>query len=139
MPGRRKRKPNSRSGFTLAEVIIASMLFFVISGGFITAYLSAMRTHMVANDFYRATCIARNRIQRAWTLDFDSLPLLGEMETPVDELGNIDTAGSFRRTTSVSNTVPNCTRVTVQVRYPVPNGKLSPATVDVHTMIARGI
>ncbi|NQU39025.1 MAG: prepilin-type N-terminal cleavage/methylation domain-containing protein [Lentisphaerae bacterium] len=138
MLGRRKGKRNE-AGFTMVEVVIASAIFFVIAGGFIAANISAMRTHTVASDLYKATCIARNRIQRARTLDYESLGLLSEYEAAVDEFGNIDQSGVFRRTTTVSNAVPTCTRIVVRVFFPVPNGRLSGESVDVYTMIAEGM
>lgn len=135
----RRGAKRKQAGFTLVEVIIASVIFFGIAGAFIAAYLSAMRTHAVASDFYKATCIARNRIQRARTLDYDSLSLLSEVDASVDEDGNVDQGGKFRRTTLVSSVSPACTRIEIKVRFPVPNGRLSSETVDVHTMIAEGM
>jgi type II secretory pathway pseudopilin PulG len=132
-------KRGKRAGFTIVEVVIASAVLFMISGGFILSYLSAMRTHLMARDYYRATCMARNRLQRAHALDYGSLPLLDEDMTPVDELGNADPAGVFRRTTAVTNLVPTCTRLAVTVHYPVRNGALSPEPVEVATMITEGI
>jgi Tfp pilus assembly protein PilV len=136
---RQCRRRRGDEGFTLVEAVISSVIFFVIAGGFIAAYISSMRTHQMSNDFYKATCIARNRIQRARSLEFDSLPLLAEQDASVDEFGNVDNAGRFVRTTTVSNTVPTCTRIAVNVKFPLPGGGVSPQGIEVHTMIAEGM
>ncbi len=136
---RLQKQKNKRVGFTLVEALISSALFFVIAGSFVAAYISAMRTHRMASNFYRATCIARNRIQRARTLDYDSLALLSEVEASVDENGNRDLSGHFQRTTSISNTVLACTRIRVNVKFPISGGGVSPEGVEVHTMIAEGM
>ncbi|MBT3294449.1 MAG: hypothetical protein HN919_14655 [Verrucomicrobia bacterium] len=136
---RRDNRKGRRDGFTIVEAVIASVIFFVITGSFIAAYLSAMRTHMMATDLYRATCIARNRIQRARTLDYGSLSLLGEQDAAVDELGNVVQGGAFRRTTVVSATTPACTRIAVTVQFPIPNGRVTTNGVDVATMITEGM
>jgi len=137
--GRSQATGTSRAGFTLVELMIATSIFLVVALAFTGAYLSALRTHLMSSDYYKATCIARNRLERAKALAFDSLPLMAEEETPVDADGNPDPAGVFRRTTVVSNSVVNCARITVQVRFPKGNGGLSDKTVDVHTMIADGV
>ena len=135
---RQKTSGQGRDGFTVVEAVIASAMLAVISGSFILAYISAMRTHLVASDFYKATCIARNRIQRARTLDFDSLSLLVETTASVDQDGNIDSEGQFRRTTVVTNDLPGRVRISISVQHPIPNGRLSSQPVEVFTMIAKG-
>ncbi|MBL7076670.1 MAG: prepilin-type N-terminal cleavage/methylation domain-containing protein [Kiritimatiellae bacterium] len=127
------------SGFTLVEAVISSALFFIIAGSFIAAYISAMRTHKMSSDYYKATCIARNRVQRARTVDFESLPLLAEDDAKIDQDGDPDTGGQFRRTTLVSSMAPACKRISVNVQFPLPGGGVSPAGVSVHTMIAEGM
>lgn len=133
------QRRSRRAGFTLVEAMIASALFFVISGGFIAAYISGMRTHRMASDYYRAICIARNRIQRARTLEYDSLNLLTEIDRPVDQNGNPSIDGQFRRTTLVSNTVPECTMISVDVNFPLPGGGVSAEGMQLHTMITEGM
>ena len=137
-PAVRRGKKNN-AGFTLVELMIACAIFLVVSVAFIGAYLSTLRTHLMSSDYYKATCIARNRLERAKALSFSSLSLMAEEEMPVDDDGNRDPAGAFRRTTVVSNNVVNCARITVQVRFPVRNGGLSEGSVDVHTMITDGV
>jgi hypothetical protein len=134
---RRNGRKRKQDGFTVVEAVIASAVLAVICGSFIMAYLGAMRTHGMATDYYRATCIARNRIQRAWTLSFDSLPLLVETAAPVDGNGNLDNSGHYRRTTVVTNEMSGRAHISVRVHFPVPNGRLSVQPVNVETLIAE--
>jgi len=66
------------SGFTLTEVMVASgvLLFFVL--GLLAALLMGIRTLDLSVQHYRATSIARNRVQRARSFSYSSLPLLQE-------------------------------------------------------------
>ncbi len=109
-------------GFTMTEVMVASMILMLFLAGFIGSFIMALRTLDASNNHYRATSIARNRIQRARSFEFASLPLLEETDNVIDRYGNIDQAGTFRRSTMISTntpTAPHTVRIRVEVRYPL--------------------
>jgi len=112
----------SRGGFTLTEVMVASTLLMIFLGGFLASFMMGARALDMSTNHYRATAIARNRIQRARSFDYDSLTLLEETEVSVDRYGNLDQSGTFRRSTTIdTNTVtaPHTVRVLVGVRFPI--------------------
>ena len=124
-------------GFTLVEVMMASVILVIVSVGFGAGMLAAMRTHRASADYYKAASIARNRIQRAKVLDFNSMATLAENDTHVNESGNIDdgSAGRFRRTTTITYVYWNCVNVDVKVCFPMPFQSVSTAPVELNTMI----
>jgi len=124
----------SCKGMTLVEVMIASIIFLIISTAFAAAILAALRTAYMASDYYTATCIARNRIQRAKSMDFDSIPLLAETNTLVDAQGTISVTGRYERTTLVSNAAPWTYSVKVSVAFPLRMG-FSSEPVEIETLI----
>lgn len=112
----------SCGGFTLTEVMVASTILMIFLGGFLASFMMGFRSLDMSTNHYRATAIARNRIQRARSFDYDSLTLLIENEVPIDRHGNADPSGTFRRSTDIfTNTVtaPHTVRVQVGVRFPV--------------------
>jgi|GEM_PF-711453 len=128
-------KNTARHGITLTEMMVASLIFLLISTSFTAAMLTALRTQYMAVDYYAATCIARNRIQRAKTMDYDSLPLLAEDDLRVDSNGTATSAGRYLRSTSVSNAAPWTYSVKVRVSFATKTGALSDQPVEVETLI----
>ncbi len=115
-------RKRSCGGFTLTEVMVASTILMLFLGGFLASFIVGLRTLDMTTNHYRATAIARNRIQRARSFDYDSLTLLIENEVPIDRHGNADSSGTFRRSTDIfTNTVtaPHTVRIQVGVRFPV--------------------
>lgn len=113
---------DSRSGFTLTEVMVASTVLMIFLGGFLASFILGVRTLDMSTSHYRATTIARNRIQRARSFNYDSLSLLEENEARIDRHGNVDSSGDFRRSTLIfTNTVtaPHTVRIEVGVRFPI--------------------
>lgn len=127
-----------KSGFTLVEAMIAGVILMFFVGGFVLTFIMAMRTVHTATNHYRATSIARNRIQRARAFDFGSLELLEENEIGIDQFGNSDPGGRFRRSTSISTNwaTPHTVRIRVGVRYPLGTGANLSAPVVVESLIA---
>jgi prepilin-type N-terminal cleavage/methylation domain-containing protein len=127
----------SGAGFTLVEVMVASIIFMIFCVFFLSSTIASMKSQQLACDYYKAMTIARNRIQRAKTFEYSSLPLLNEVQAPVDGDGNIDTAGIYKRTTIVSaytNGTPNLYKVTIQVYYPGARRTLSDQPVEISTL-----
>jgi prepilin-type N-terminal cleavage/methylation domain-containing protein len=118
---RRVLQDRSRSGFTLTEVMVASTIMMIFIAGFLSAFIMGMRTLDMSINHYRASAIARNRIQRARSFDYDSLTLLEESEARIDQYGNSDPNGTFRRSTSITTntaTAPHTIQIEVGVRFP---------------------
>lgn len=121
-----------KAGFTLVEAMVAGSVLLIFVAGFTTALIFGVRSLQTANNHYRAMSIARNRLQRAMSFDFNSLDLLRESDVRIDHFGNLDGQGRFRRSTRVSTNwpTPYTVRVQVGVRYPLARGpELSPPIV----------
>jgi len=126
---------HSNEGFTLMEVMITSACFLVVAIGFTQAMLVAMRTHYLSRNYYWATCIARNRLQRAWSMSFDSLGMMRETSKHVDRYGNQTSDGRYLRSTIVSNITADSVWISVQVLYPGVPGGGSVVPIEVTTLI----
>lgn len=134
------RRSGSAAGFALMEVMVASAIFTIAAVGFARAYVTAIRTQTMAKNHYRATCIARNRIERARGTEFASMPMLAETDRRVNELGSADSTGGYLRTTTVdTNLPPNAVSVTVSVKYPDRMTVVSTTPITVSTLIYRGM
>ncbi len=108
-----------RRGYTLLEVVIAGSIFAMLALGFSAGLISAIRTQQMAHDLYIATTIARNHIQRARTLPFNSVHLIEEDYIPVDAEGYFAQEGIYRRTTTVTNLSPSAVRMQVDIFVPL--------------------
>lgn len=135
----RARAANNDSGFTLTEVMIASIIFLIASLGFSFGLIAALKTQYMAADHYAAMSIARNRIQRARSLNYDSLGLLNESEFRVDEFGLQSSSGRYYRTTSVADYATNCVELTVGVNFTKPDGATNEVPISIKVLIARGM
>ena len=128
-----------QSGFTLTEVMIASMIFLIASLGFSFGLIAALKTQAMSGSHYTSMTIARNRIQRARSLNFDSLPLLAETDLRVDNYGNQSSSGYYYRSTSVANYATNCVELTVSVLFTKTDGSLVEVPVSLQMLIAKGM
>ncbi|MDD4872848.1 MAG: prepilin-type N-terminal cleavage/methylation domain-containing protein [Kiritimatiellae bacterium] len=129
-----------KSGFTLTEVMIASLILLIVSFGIMGGIIAALKVQANAADYYRATCIARNRIQHAKVLAFASMTNgLSEAIVQVNQDGDKDPPPlDFWRATSVSDVVANSVMlVTVDVWYSVKPGVKSASPVTIQTMIEK--
>ena len=124
-------------GFTIIEVVVASLILVLGITAIFTAMTTAIRSQYMANNFYHATCIARNRVQRGLALPFESLPVLQEDKRPVDQDGNVNVSGPFERTTTLTKLTDNCYKIHVDVYYPIGSGRMSAEPVTVESMVAR--
>jgi hypothetical protein len=117
--------------------MIASLIFLIASLGFSFGLIAALKTQHMAGSHYAAMSIARNRIQRARSLNFDSLGLLSESEFRVDEFGLQSSSGRYFRTTSVTNYSTNCIELTVGVAFTEPNGATNAVPISIQILLAR--
>ncbi|MCG2661357.1 MAG: prepilin-type N-terminal cleavage/methylation domain-containing protein [Kiritimatiellae bacterium] len=138
MADKSPRRVRPRSGFTLIEVMVCSVIFVLFCVSFLNSAFASIRSQQLACDYYKAMTIARNRIQRATQFEYDSILLMSEDQVAVDGKGNIASAGIYRRTTSVSvytNGTPNLLQFTVQVHYPGARRTISTKPVELSTLI----
>ena len=132
-------KGNGSAGFTLTEVVIAMAVLAIAGTGFGVGFVNAMRTNRQAKNYYHATTLARNRIQRARAMAFDSLPLLAEVEQPIDEKGTPHNAGAFARTTLVEPHDSLTYRIAVELYYPDTRGNITSAPVTIETILHKAM
>lgn len=121
MPAVQNKKTN-RGGMTLVEVMVSLAILGV---GLTAAYFavnSAMQTRKFAHDYYVATLIANNQIEFARNMPFSQLVTLrDDSNTRVDDYGDVDPSGRFRRTTTIGlrwGGDSNLTQVSVSVAVP---------------------
>ena len=124
----------NHSGFSLVEVSVASAVFMVIAGTFISGLVSAAQTQTTAFHYHRAACVARDRIERAQGAPYASLPAMDETQRRVDECGNPDVCGLFLRSTQAAVSV-NTTELRVRVWFPTQHGAISAMPVEVATVL----
>ncbi len=113
-----KHKRRRNGGFTLTEVVVAAFILATGFTGFGIGFMQAMRTNRLAKHHYQAMCLARNRLQRARSISFSSIPLMEEDFQFIDQEGNLDPQGRFRRTTQVILLGDSLYDVMVEVYYP---------------------
>ncbi len=137
VPGRKR----NNSGFTLVEVMVASIVLVIVSSGIMSGIIAALKVQANATDYYRATCLARNRIQLAWSRSWDEIPTIADSNfqfNAIDEETVCDT-GEYMRTTFVTPTGTNCLNVTVQIWYRVKPQVWSPQPVTMETIISSNL
>lgn len=105
----------NKDGITLVEVLVAILIFTICIGGMCRLGVSVRETSDRARDHYTAINIAKSRLERVKTFEFDQLPYFVENEVRVDENGTPDTDGLFRRSTTVTDVKSNLRNVTVSV------------------------
>jgi Tfp pilus assembly protein PilV len=133
-----KRQP-AKAGFSLTEVMVAGAILAFSCAAVFAACIGAIRTQYAASGYYRASCIARNRIQRGIALPFTTMPMLSEQDRRLDEEGNISYRGTYRRTTTVTQVSDNCYEITVAVLYPAGPGMMSATPVEIRSKVTRGM
>lgn len=107
-----------KSGVTLAEVIVASVLLTMIVGSFLSILLMSSTSVKTTDYIYTATDLAKSRIERLKGLDYNSLPNAEETDSRLDKSGNPDPTGDFYRATEVNADYgTDLTEVKVEVYY----------------------
>lgn len=116
----RGKPMRTRAAFTFVEVVVAMALLGLALAGIYSVITMSMQTRQHAHDYYVATIIAGNQIERAKTFLFDELHDLEEHERVVDERGIPTPSGRFLRTTEVENVAGNewLRKVSVEVGVP---------------------
>jgi prepilin-type N-terminal cleavage/methylation domain-containing protein len=92
-----------RAGLTLVEVMISIMVFSICIGGICWLVAMAKSVSDQARDHYVAANIAKNRVERGRTIEFNALEQFEADDVLVDAMGSPDLDGMYRMTTVVSN------------------------------------
>jgi type II secretory pathway pseudopilin PulG len=109
------KKLYKKDGLTLVESIVAVCIFGIAIAGICALLVSARELNDRARLHYTAINIAKNRLEKARTLNFSTLSLFQENGTIVDYNGNPDPNGAFRRTTVISNVATNLVEIIITV------------------------
>ena len=107
----------SRSGLTILEVVIALSIFMVGSAGICALIVQSKRLSDTARDHYVAVNLAKNRMERARNMQYDTLPFLVESNQYIDVSGAVvqPVEAMFKRKTDVLLTGSNLTEVVITV------------------------
>jgi Tfp pilus assembly protein PilV len=100
---------------TLVETVVALTLFAICIGGMTALVLNGRALSDGARDHYTAINIAKNRLERIKSMDFDQVTTARETGTTVNMSGSSDANGDFRRVTTITSVATNLYRATVQV------------------------
>ncbi len=107
------------------EVLVAMTILVFSMAGAYKAVTMAMQARGNAHNFYTATVLANNRIERAKSLTFGDLAMLAEENRAVNAQGALDADGRYRRTTTIDTAWENeehVSRVEVVVQAPALRG-----------------
>jgi len=111
-----RRNPGHRcDGFGLVEAMVGIMVLVICVGGLAWMVVAAKSSSDQARDHYIAVNLAKNRIERGKTLDWDSLDMFESDEVVVDENGSADSEGNFQLTTAVTTVSTNLKEMAVTV------------------------
>jgi Tfp pilus assembly protein PilV len=104
-----------RTGSILLEVVISVAILAIVLSGLTGLVLQGKELSSLAGSRYKAIVLARNQIEKARNTDFDLISGLAETEVVMDQFGETDADGIFRRTTTVDSVSENLVEVTVLV------------------------
>ena len=134
LTGRRLRR-----GMTLTEVVIATGLILIIMASSYVLIVQSAELSRSSRRHYIAISLAKNRLERARNFLYDDLKLMAESDLTVNDYGNPDPEGRFRRTTAVNtNYAPGLTEVIVTVKIRNPHtGLFTPDNETIRTLFTE--
>ncbi len=92
---------NSKDGFTLIEVVVAILVLAMCIGGLCQLFVNVHQLSEMSRSHYIAINIAKNRIERAKTLEYSDLALVTENDGIVNVSGAPDENGFFKVSTEL--------------------------------------
>ena len=113
-----------RRGMTLTEVVISTFLILLVMTSAYSLIIKSSELSRSARRHYIAISLAKNRLERARNFLYNDLKLMAETDLTVNDNGNPDPEGRFRRTTLVNtNTIygAGLTEITVTVKIRNPH------------------
>jgi len=115
---------SSRVGLTLIEALVAIFVLSLCIGGMCKVAVCLKQTSDKARSHYVAINIAKNRLERMRTFDFNELYLFAEDKVLINVSGNPDSGGDYRRSTVLSEMQTNLIEaaITVEIRDRISRG-----------------
>jgi prepilin-type N-terminal cleavage/methylation domain-containing protein len=109
----RPLKRINRKGFTLVEVVMAVMIGTVGLLALAGLLVKVMTTNRMATDISIATALARQKIEQIKLTDYNYVQ--SELESNLDENGNVISGGKYTRITQVTENAAAFNTKTVDV------------------------
>ncbi len=129
---------------TLTEVVISTFLILLVMTSAYALIIRSSELSRSARRHYIAISLAKNRLERARNFLYNDLKLMAETDLTVNDNGNPDPEGRFRRTTTVntnyvSGTPPTTnTEVIVVVKIRNPHtGLFTPDNETIQTVFTE--
>jgi prepilin-type N-terminal cleavage/methylation domain-containing protein len=116
-PGRGDRQ----SGFSLVEMLVASMLLLVVILGVVPLFVRSMISNTGGNEYTQLSNFSKSQVEELFQLDFNDARLTipaGDTEVSVDEYWD-ETAKKWKSGPVPAGTNPPWTRNTVVRQYNV--------------------
>ena len=134
-----EKKRRLRRGMTVTEVVIATSLILLVMAGSYALIVRASELSRSARRHYIAISLAKNRLERARNFLYSDLQLLAETDLTIDENGNPDPKGQYRRSTTVDTVSrTNLTEVVVDVKIRNPHsGLFTPDHETIRTLFTE--
>ena len=113
---------NNFKGSTLAETMVAIVLFGIVLVGILDVCAQNMLMGKRSDLAFNAYSLAKNHLETLKSLSFSSLSSAVETDTIVDATGVSDSDGTFKRNTTVTTNYTsdaNLVQVSVTVDYQV--------------------
>ena len=115
MSGTNMCNVDEKSGFTIVEVVVAILILGLCIGGLCQLAVNSRQLSDMARSHYTAINIAKNRLERAKTVEYDEIRFLAENGIIVDASGRADSTGQYRIDTGVSQAGTNLMELVVTV------------------------
>lgn len=128
-----------RHGMTLVEVVVSTFLIVMVMSGAYLLIIQSSELSRSSRRHYIAISLAKNRLERARNFLYNDLKLMAETDLTVNDNGNPDPDGRFRRTTTVNtNYSETLTEVIVTVKIRNPHtGLFTPDNETIRTLLTE--
>jgi Tfp pilus assembly protein PilV len=104
-----------KDGVSLVEVVVALLVFSMCVAGICRLITMGRQGSDDARAHYTAINIAKNRLERVKTFEFDQIGLFAQSNVKVDRSGIAAANGEYRMTTTVSSITNDLKEVIVRV------------------------
>ena len=109
-------KACGQNGMTILELMVSMALLVIIMTAAFPMVDQMISRFQMARDHYVAASLCQGRIERARGVPYSNLSLFGEVETQIDDFGNVSVPGGrFQRTTQVVVNSPSTNLTTMTV------------------------
>jgi hypothetical protein len=132
-------KKGARAGFTIAEVLLSLAIVAGAMGTFVSLGIMSLRRMKTGTDYYAASLIARNQLERIRLMHFDAAAAVSEPQHRVDTDGNASSSGSFTREITVTKLSDDLISIMGKIHFPSRHGEISAKPFVVETCYARSV